>query len=283
MIIYRNDLSVVVKCLQMLFRQSWVVDHPERQLEIVVLDNDDGNQLKTLERLLNTTLPKAQRERITLMGSPNVGFGAGHNRIFQTHARKGRTDYYLCVNPDGIPHPLLLERLIGFAQAHDNQGLFEARQFPEEHPKTYDPVTGEAEWVSGCCLLVPDPVYRALAGFDELFFLYVEDVDLSWRAKGLGLGCYTVQDALFCHFLDKNRDTRFSTRQLRVAAYQLAMKYGHEPMQRALLREMKELFAPNELEAVMAKLEAQRPRFADAQPAPYMNFTQWLHFSQARW
>jgi GT2 family glycosyltransferase len=43
--------------------------------------------------------------------------------------------------------------------------------------------------LSGCFLLVRADVYRRIGGFDERFFLYMEDVDLVRR---IGLICQTV-------------------------------------------------------------------------------------------
>jgi GT2 family glycosyltransferase len=46
-------------------------------------------------------------------------------------------------------------------------------------------------WVTGSCLLVRRECLRQLAGFDEEFFLYYEDVDLCLRAQAQGWSvCY---------------------------------------------------------------------------------------------
>lgn len=46
--------------------------------------------------------------------------------------------------------------------------------------------TLEAEWVSGACFLVRREAWVSLGGFDESYFMYVEDVDLCWRARREG-------------------------------------------------------------------------------------------------
>lgn len=111
----------------------------------------------------------------------NTGYGKGHNRLFADC----RADYLMILNPDIVVcHDFFLEMLAPFVDT--DAGLTEARQTPVEHPKQYDKLTGETPWASGACFIMPASLYRVLGGFDEQFFMYCEDVDLSFRIRQAG-------------------------------------------------------------------------------------------------
>ena len=44
----------------------------------------------------------------------------------------------------------------------------------------------QVQWISGTAMLVRRSAFEAVGGFDESFFMYVEDVDLCWRLAGAG-------------------------------------------------------------------------------------------------
>jgi GT2 family glycosyltransferase len=80
-----------------------------------------------------------------------------------------------------MPMPGCIDRLLG-TFCERSAALVEARQWPSEHPKEYDTVTGWTPWASGAFVLIASQAFRQLNGFDPLYFLYNEDVDLCWRA-----------------------------------------------------------------------------------------------------
>ena len=59
------------------------------------------------------------------------------------------------------------------------------------------PVT--VDWVSGACFLVRRADYEAMGGFDESYFMYVEDVDLCWRLGRSGRRVAYVPTAEVVH------------------------------------------------------------------------------------
>jgi N-acetylglucosaminyl-diphospho-decaprenol L-rhamnosyltransferase len=47
-------------------------------------------------------------------------------------------------------------------------------------------VSADVDWISGAFMLVRAEVWEELGGFDERFFMFMEDVDLCWRAHRAG-------------------------------------------------------------------------------------------------
>ena len=105
------------------------------------------------------------------------------------------------LNPDAQLEPGCLERLLEKAESDTRIAICEARQSPKEHPKAYDAGTLETTWCSGAAALIRRAAFVEAGGFDErLYFMYCEDVDLSWRFWLTGWKCIYVPEALVHHF-----------------------------------------------------------------------------------
>lgn len=112
----------------------------------------------------------------------NLGSAGGHNRLLE----KLNEEFVLFLNPDAYISPFLFPEL---ALQHNDSGvgIVEARQIPLEHPKAFDPNSGDTSWASTAGALVKRSVIDAIGGFDaDSFFLYCDDVDFSWRARLAG-------------------------------------------------------------------------------------------------
>lgn len=114
----------------------------------------------------------------------NTGTARGHNLL----AKKCNTDYIMVMNPDILVSPhFFIEIIKPFNNISLNTGLVEARQVPIEHPKEYDIFTGKTSWASTASVVLKTDILKQINGFDEkTFFMYCDDVDLSWRIRLLG-------------------------------------------------------------------------------------------------
>jgi GT2 family glycosyltransferase len=125
----------------------------------------------------------------------NLGSARGHNQL----AEESQADFLLIQNPDIVVAPRLLETLLA-PFSSPNIGMTEAKQLPIEHPKDYDPVTGETCWATTASAIIPASLFRQLKGFDaDSFFLYCDDVDFSWRVREAGFKVIFQPSAIVFH------------------------------------------------------------------------------------
>jgi hypothetical protein len=118
--------------------------------------------------------------------------------------------YYLLINNDAEATPGMLPELLKFMREHDRTAVA-APMIDTGHKRIayswYHRLTGlmfsqhvigTFPYLSGCCLLVD----RRIIGdglFDEDFFMYGEDVALSWRLRLAGFEKDCVNDAIVRH------------------------------------------------------------------------------------
>ena len=55
------------------------------------------------------------------------------------------------------------------------------------------------EGISGACLMVKRDVFERVGGFDDRYFMYAEDIDLSFKIHQAGRGLYYIPDAQVVH------------------------------------------------------------------------------------
>lgn len=176
-------------------------------IELCLLDNSRTDTLATIAR-------EAGARYIHLPSNP--GFGAAHN-IAIREAIAGGYDYHLVLNPDIVFSPEVIPALAVYMQSHPDVGLVMPdirypdgrrqhlckllpnpvdlllRRFVpslyrasgrlatyELHRSGYDRVM-DVPSLSGCFMFLRTSVLRQVGGFDEGFFLYMEDFDLSRR------------------------------------------------------------------------------------------------------
>jgi N-acetylglucosaminyl-diphospho-decaprenol L-rhamnosyltransferase len=190
---------------------------------VVVVENGAAGSAAAALGELRGGLP-ALPVRLVRPGG-NVGFGAGVNRGLAALAgEEAPPEWILVCNPDLVVHRGALAALGHALEAEPAWALVGPRIFSEdgevypsvrnfptfadaaghallalfnpENPFTlrYNPGTPEGDvvtaagWVSGSCFLARRSALEELGGFDEAYFMYLEDTDLCWRAHHAGWG-----------------------------------------------------------------------------------------------
>lgn len=165
----------------------------------------------------------------------NLGFGRGTN-LGAAKARElaGDVEFYLVANPDVVWTEGSVDALLAAARRWPQAGAFgplvsepdgtvypSARAVPAlflgamhavlvgvwpRNPWTRrylradeEPAEREAGWLSGACLLVRRSAFDEVGGFDERYFMYLEDVDLGDRLARAGWANIYVPSARVVH------------------------------------------------------------------------------------
>ncbi len=259
-VLYQNSEQEVWSCLDSIASQEGSVVVQE------VLIRDQGG---TLEDCVSRWMREHQTPfEIVFSAGKNIGFGSGHNILFESISSESIA--YLCLNPDARLHPLCIQNLYQFAQSHSWNGLFEPQHEPVMLPKYYDPVSGITEWCSGACILIPASIYRELKGFDEQFFMYCEDVDFSWRARVLGFNCYVCVSARAFHFVgDRSGRMQMAATSQFILACKWGDLYDQLPVKERLIElKVKELHDLDLMSEAIMKIESDliskvRPNFSN--------------------
>ena len=128
-----------------------------------------------------------------------VGINSGYASCHNILGERCTSDYMQIMNPDVILSPNFFDEIMKpFSQSE--VGMVEARQVPIEHPKEYDPETGETDCATTVCAVLPTSLFHSLNGFDaDTFFWYCADIDFSWRLRLEGYVIIYQPSAMFFH------------------------------------------------------------------------------------
>jgi len=244
-------------------------------VSLFFVDNGNPSHLSDLFQ----KSPDGNLEVQALPSQGNVGYTRAINRLMKAAFDENKLDGFITANPDGAFHHAAY---LNFIKRHTEfpQAVLEARQFPEEHSKVYDPVKLDTSWCSGCCIFIPRKIYEKVGPFDENFFMYMEDVDFSWRVRSQGFQIKLCPDVLYCHFVFGRPINETAIKQQYVSGRYLAWKWGHRRFfrwaQKTLLR--KKGFTQQSLPALTEK----KPHFSRRERM-VTYFKRAFFFSETRW
>ena len=171
-------------------------DSDMAEAAIYVVDNGSADRTVLCLEQMKEKYEKYVKTFQIVKEDANLGFGKACNIGFQ----RGNSQIVCFFNIDTQVYKHTLARLEQSIQNADKKTvLWELRQFPYEHPKIYDVQTLETSWSSGAAFAVKREVFARIGGFDERFFMYAEDVDLSWRIRSFGYRLQYVPDSVIVH------------------------------------------------------------------------------------
>jgi GT2 family glycosyltransferase len=204
-IVTYNSEKYVVDCLNSLQMQAY------QPVEIIVFDNASSDGTISL---IQANFPAVK----LLVSKANLGFAAANNQA--TCLAKG--EFLAFLNPDTTVKANWLQPLIETLTADITIGAVTPQIVFAHNPSrvnscgntvhlsgiTYcqqynqpidigEPYTVSA--VSGAAFVISHKLFAELGGFEERFFMYYEDTDLSLRIGCAGLSCTAVPAAIVYH------------------------------------------------------------------------------------
>lgn len=206
--------------------------------EIIVIDNNSSDE--SVE-YLQPFFPNV----IFIKNETNAGFGKANNLAL----RSARGEYILFLNPDTLIPEDCLEKCTRFLDSKPSAGALGIRmldgsgQFLPESKRSF-PTTAAAfyklmglsglfpssrrfnryslnyldeqtnhsvEVLAGAFMMVRKSILDKIGGFDEQFFMYGEDIDLSYRIKQAGYENWYFAESSIIHF--KGESTKKESRR----------------------------------------------------------------------
>ncbi|HBJ00249.1 MAG TPA: glycosyltransferase family 2 protein [Lysinibacillus sp.] len=209
-IVTYNSADYIADCLNSVILQSYPVE------KIIVIDNDSNDCIKDVVSHYSNVY--------FVQNSINSGFVGGHNQGLNY----AETDYVLVLNPDVILDKYYIEHIIKFMHLNEKVGAATGKLYRDldsyiidstginikKSRRAVDRGSGEVDQgqyddminvfgVSGAAAVYKREMIDMISEdgrfFDESFFAYKEDVDVSWRARLAGWEICFVPKAIAQH------------------------------------------------------------------------------------
>lgn len=196
-VLYNNDVTTLSRVIECVLRSNIGT-------KLYLIDNSETDVLKTLA---------SDKSIEYIFNNRNVGYGAAHNIAIRKTINE--SEYHLVLNPDVYFEPHVLKDLYEFAVKNpfvghimpkifypDGSVQYVAKLIPaplnliirlipfnllKRYNDRYElKFTGynklmEVPYLSGCFMFLKCSALKEIGLFDERFFMYPEDIDLSRR------------------------------------------------------------------------------------------------------
>ncbi|MFD2873856.1 glycosyltransferase [Mucilaginibacter ximonensis] len=232
-VLYHTDKGELYNLLKSFIKSNLSID-------IFLIDNSASDELREISLVFDNS--------IYIFNGKNIGYGAGHNIAIN----RSNSKYHLIVNADIEFDPQILNTALEFMNDNPDVGMIspqiilpngEMQFFCRKLPTPFDlfarrfipsfikPIfkkqldeylLADRDYskpmnipnLPGCFMFMRMSVLKEVAGFDENFFMYVEDIDLTRRiheksktlylpeikiAHGLARGSYKFSKLMLYH------------------------------------------------------------------------------------
>ncbi|MCF1421324.1 glycosyltransferase family 2 protein [Mangrovimonas futianensis] len=186
--------------------------------EIIVVDNQSSDESCEMVKKLFPNVKLIENKE-------NVGFSKGNN----IGVEQAQGEFICILNPDTVVAEDTFEKLLSFSDSKENLGIVGCRLIdgkgkflPESKRNTPKPFVALKKMIGksnayyanqleetqqgvvpilvGAFMFLKREVYQDIGGFDEDYFMYGEDVDISYKAIKKGYQNFYFGDTTVIHF-----------------------------------------------------------------------------------
>lgn len=217
-----NSEKETEKCIKSLLK----VDRKDFEISVLVIDNG-----------CKVSFTSSENKVHVVRSEKNLGFSGGNN-LGITYALSRGADFVLLINNDTIADPKLLVSLFQAYKTESNVGIacpkiyfergheFHIEKYSKEEKgsviwfagggidwknsisyhrgvdevdKGQYEISEDITFSTGCCMLIPRAILKQVGMFDDRYYLYFEDADLSVRMIKSGYRILYVPSAKLWH------------------------------------------------------------------------------------
>jgi len=191
------------------------------KFEIIIVDNDPTSDSASIFRQKFSDFNNV----LVIKAEKNKGYGTGNN----FGAKKARGKYLLLLNPDTEICDDTIEKMLDFLSKHSEIGALspliyqpDGENLQDHFFANFQSLAGTtikrwqgkkadlskkyfyAEMITGAAMMMRRDLYEKVGGFDENFFMYIEDDDLCRRISDLGYKNAVLTTAKIIHHEGKS-------------------------------------------------------------------------------
>ena len=226
-----NKLSLLKECIKYLECQNF------DDFDVIIVDN--GSTDGSVEYIYD--LSNGSNKYHNILFNENMGFAYAVNKGLK-YSIDNDYDYSILLNNDAYVKSDFIEKLVDAIDNNRKTFAISSLMLSYKKPDTIDSfgdyytalgwafqgktalnvdtIEADKEVFSACggASIYDNKVLKKIGLFDEKFFAYLEDIDISYRAKLNGYSIYTCKDAVCYHLGSATSGSKYNKFKVRMSA-----------------------------------------------------------------
>jgi len=228
------------------------VKSPDIEFRLYVVDNGstDGTAELLTEKFVNN--PLYDGNFFLMKTGANIGFGAAHNKMLDVMRSDFQSDYHCVVNPDVVIEDDIIEKMVTFMENPANADVLQLSPricFPDGRDQILGKRTPHFIYLlssrlrrgnepsrllrryamldedytkpfpiknaTGCFMFFRSATFKEVGGFDERYFMYFEDCDITREINRRGRVLF-FPDAVVYHVWARDSKRNFKLKKIHI-------------------------------------------------------------------